>query len=840
MTDQEHEYSSMREASAIFDYLSSVLGPVSLPPGVNENKNLVSFTAHRDKPYFPIPFKETETAAALKAIEGSVASLLAGTKGLACAKNKVNVNLDKATAFLFQAYLAKVGGYGKLDKEVKALLKDTDLLQAQSIPYRRMSANLYKTKEPGQYYHIHGSLEASTTLQMIGLEPFRPDLTTHEQIVDVIEPAVQNFTVEELETMNAKHRQAGVKAYTHEDFLKTPHGKTNMPLPPWSVENLEDQTPKSPLPQSNDNRLLSGIKVLELCRIIAGPVITRILAEYGADVLKITSPHLSDVPMFQVDGNMGKHASELDLKTPEGRRVFDQLLAEADVVVDGYRPGALEKLGYGAKALTELAGKRGKGIVYVNENCFGYEGEWAGRPGWQQIADCASGLAWEQGKFLGLNEPVVPPFPISDYGTGCMGAITALVGLYHRATVGGSWHGRTSLLHYDLLLFKVGLLPAKVQDELRELAGEKVLALRHENSVDQISGAALGRMREVLPDFFKDEYMDDWYSEGYKAKLSAVTPVVEIDGLDISFKRAKYHLHREVSTTMASQTENQPLGQEFTRQVIQSMGPACSPRLKTIMGSFIQHIHDFAREVELTTDEWMMGVQMINEAGQISNEKRNEGQLMCDVIGLESLVDDITYRVATKSSNAPTQSAILGPFWRADAPIRENYSSTSTNTPKDAKTALMYGQVTCAETGKPIPNASVDVWQASTNGLYEQQDADQVDCNLRGKFITDSEGKYAIYCLRPTPYPLPEDGPTNKLLRLMDRDFYRPAHIHLIVMREGFKSITTQIFDDESKYLDDDTVFAVKDGLTVNFKPRENDPKADWTLQYDIKLAKAS
>jgi crotonobetainyl-CoA:carnitine CoA-transferase CaiB-like acyl-CoA transferase len=161
-------------------------------------------------------------------------------------------------------------------------------------------------------------------------------------------------------------------------------------LPPWTMKQLEDSTPKCPFQPSNDKRVLSGIRVLELCRIIAGPAITRILAEYGADVLKITSPHLSDVPFFQVDGNMGKHAAELDLKTAEGRQKFEELLAEADVVVDGYRPGAFEKLGYGTSKFKELAQARGKGFVYVQENCFGYDGEWADRPGWQQIADCAS------------------------------------------------------------------------------------------------------------------------------------------------------------------------------------------------------------------------------------------------------------------------------------------------------------------------------------------------------------------------------------------------------------------------------------------------------------------
>lgn len=107
-------------------------------------------------------------------------------------------------------------------------------------------------------------------------------------------------------------------------------------------------------------------------------------------MLKITSPNLSDVPFFQVDGNMGKRAADLDLKTAAGRAEFERLLAEADVVVDGYRPGALDRLGYGAEALTRLAMERGRGYVYVNENCFGYQGEWAGRPGWQQIADCVS------------------------------------------------------------------------------------------------------------------------------------------------------------------------------------------------------------------------------------------------------------------------------------------------------------------------------------------------------------------------------------------------------------------------------------------------------------------
>lgn len=145
------------------------------------------------------------------------------------------------------------------------------------------------------------------------------------------------------------------------------------------------------------------------------------------------------------------------------------------------------------------------------------------------------------------------------------------------------------------------------------------------------------------------------------------------------------------------------------------------------------------------------------------------------------LVDEITFKKAAEADDTATASAILGPFWRDDHPKLENGASIIKNVPSDGEITYMYGTVTDFKTGKPIANAEIDIWQASTNGLYEQQDKDQDDCNLRGKFSTDADGKYAYYCLRPTPYPVPNDGPAGKLLELMDRHPYRPAHIHLIV-----------------------------------------------------------
>ncbi|KAJ5184809.1 Intradiol ring-cleavage dioxygenase core [Penicillium cf. griseofulvum] len=276
----------------------------------------------------------------------------------------------------------------------------------------------------------------------------------------------------------------------------------------------------------------------------------------------------------------------------------------------------------------------------------------------------------------------------------------------------------------------------------------------------------------------------------------------------------------------------------FTDNVINAMGPKTTPRMRKLMAGLIRHMHDYAREEELTVDEWMAGVQMLNWAGQMSDDKRNEGQLVCDVLGLESLVDEITFTLAGEAQDAPTATAILGPFFRADTPYRENGEDIVKTKPADAEMTFMHGRVMDFQTKQPLVGATVEVWQASTNGLYEQQDPEQVEFNLRGKFKTDEEGRYSFYCLRPTPYPVPNDGPAGKLLELMDRHPFRPAHIHIIATYDNYRPLTTQIFDRKDEYLDNDSVFAVKDSLVVDFVPRENDPQAAFELNYDVKLVK--
>ncbi|KAK0125115.1 hypothetical protein ONS96_008981 [Cadophora gregata f. sp. sojae] len=494
--------------------------------------------------YFPCPFKETEATVALKSVEASAVAALAHLRfPNETTKRKIEVDLERTATFLFSTYIATIAGMGKQDPEVKSKLKNTDLLQAQAILYRRLSANLYETKTPGEYYHIHGSLEAGKTLNMIGLEAYRPDLTDYRECIDVIESHVKKFTIPELEKMNLREKQAGVPVIKWEEFKKTNHGQTLLSTPPWEVRKIAD-SPPVPFPTSSSSssssepQVLSGIRVLELCRIIAGPAIGRTLAEYGAQVIKVTSPNLSDVPFFQVDGNTGKHTCDLDLKTPAGRQAFEELLQSADVVLDGYRPGSLERLGYGPEQLVELTKGRGKGIIYVAEDCFGDKGDMAGRPGWQQIADCYTGVAWAQGEFMGLNEPVVPPFPMSDYGTGCMGAIAALTALYKRATEGGSWIGATSLCQYDVFLLGLGLYGPEVKERVRREHDEDFFGLRHADSVDEVGGRALKSMRRVHPELFERKLMQTAYSKGFGEDICWCRSPVTVEGLRVGFERA--------------------------------------------------------------------------------------------------------------------------------------------------------------------------------------------------------------------------------------------------------------------------------------------------------------
>lgn len=268
----------------------------------------------------------------------------------------------------------------------------------------------------------------------------------------------------------------------------------------------------------------------------------------------------------------------------------------------------------------------------------------------------------------------------------------------------------------------------------------------------------------------------------------------------------------------------------FTQHVIDTCGPKTSPRMRQIFSALATHIHDFAREVDLTPEEWLAGVEFLNQTGKLWTEskgKRNEMHRLCDIVGLESLVTEIANFVQTDDPTyIPTSSAILGPFWSPNAPWRQLGDSIIV-CPHEGQVTYMHGIIRDLATHKPIPNVTFDIWQASSNGKYDFQDPEgQVDNNLRGKFKTDENGEYRLYCLRPTAYSLPRDGPAWDMLQALDRHAMRPAHIHLRITHDEYKPVITQIYPKDDPWLETDTVFAVKDDLVCDFVPLKELPSS--------------
>lgn len=276
------------------------------------------------------------------------------------------------------------------------------------------------------------------------------------------------------------------------------------------------------------------------------------------------------------------------------------------------------------------------------------------------------------------------------------------------------------------------------------------------------------------------------------------------------------------------------MSQEFTDTVIESFGPKSTPRSRKIMLSLIQHIHDFTRENNIMVDDWLYAVNFINRIGQMSDDKRNEAILVSDVLGLEALVDTLTHN---SDKNDHTSSAILGPFYRENSPL---YPKGHSIIIKDVggEKALIKGRILNTE-GKPLAGAKIEVWHCAPNGLYEQQDPDQPDYNLRGAFIADENGAYEFIGLRPTAYPIPYDGPAGDLLKIMDRHPMRPGHIHWRVTHPSYHSLVTQTYDAECQYSLDDSVFAVKEDIIIKFTPASEALKKRGVLvelDYDITL----
>jgi protocatechuate 3,4-dioxygenase beta subunit len=252
----------------------------------------------------------------------------------------------------------------------------------------------------------------------------------------------------------------------------------------------------------------------------------------------------------------------------------------------------------------------------------------------------------------------------------------------------------------------------------------------------------------------------------------------------------------------------------LTDAVIASFSKSSDARFRFLIEKLVRHLHDYARETQLTPGEWKTAIDFLYNAGKISDDARNEFMLTSDVLGLSSLVDLL--QSASNKSEGATERSVLGPFHSDGSPLLEVGGDLKRD--NEGETLLVRGCVTDSA-GKPVAHATLDFWQAAANGFYWQQDASQDKNNLRCKMITNNAGHYAFTTIRPAPYTVPYDGPVGGLLRAGGRHAWRPSHLHFIVSADGFCALTTEVFFADDKYVDEDAVFGVRESLVVKSKP---------------------
>jgi hydroxyquinol 1,2-dioxygenase len=268
---------------------------------------------------------------------------------------------------------------------------------------------------------------------------------------------------------------------------------------------------------------------------------------------------------------------------------------------------------------------------------------------------------------------------------------------------------------------------------------------------------------------------------------------------------------------------------QLTADVLASFDGCDDTRLREIMQALVRHLHGFVLEVGLTPQEWEGAIQTLTRTGHITDERRQEFILWSDSLGVSMLVDAIENTVPAGG----TESTVQGPFYVPGSPLRE-YGADIAQEPDAGVPALVHGRVLDLA-GQPIAGAEVDVWQNGADQLYAVQRPEAEEDHLRGRFLTREDGSYSFVAVRPTPYPIPYDGPVGKMLDLTGRHPWRPAHVHMIIRADGYRTLTTHVFDVESQYLDSDAVFAVKPSLTREFithAPDDPDTPAGVTTEW--------
>jgi protocatechuate 3,4-dioxygenase beta subunit len=242
------------------------------------------------------------------------------------------------------------------------------------------------------------------------------------------------------------------------------------------------------------------------------------------------------------------------------------------------------------------------------------------------------------------------------------------------------------------------------------------------------------------------------------------------------------------------------------------VGPKANKRAKELTNSLVKHLHAFVKETKPSIEEWLYGINFLTRTGHLSTDWRQEFILLSDALGVSMLVETLN----NNKMSGETESTVLGPFYIPNAPHYPNGANICLD--GKGEPVLVQGRVTNAK-GKPIVGATLDVWQTNDEGFYDvQQKGIQPEMNLRGVFTADAKGHYSFRSAYPRFYPIPYDGTVGDMLKALDRNPNRPAHLHFMISAPGYEKLVTHIFTPDCPWLKDDAVFGVKESLIADFK----------------------
>ncbi|KAF2165818.1 hypothetical protein M409DRAFT_67142 [Zasmidium cellare ATCC 36951] len=249
-----------------------------------------------------------------------------------------------------------------------------------------------------------------------------------------------------------------------------------------------------------------------------------------------------------------------------------------------------------------------------------------------------------------------------------------------------------------------------------------------------------------------------------------------------------------------------------------------NPRLKYLLERIVQHLHDFARETRLSSDEWMTGLLFLTAVGQICTDVRQEFILLSDILGLSLLVDSIDH----PKPPASTEGTVLGPFHSHEAESAPNGSQIAHD--PDGEPCLVLCTIKDTQ-NNPIEGVKIDIWETDSKGFYDVQYAGREGPDQRAVMHTDKEGLFWFKAIVPVPYPIPHDGPVGKLLVQLKRHCYRPSHMHFMFAKEGYDHLITALYLRGDPYETSDAVFGVKESLLIDL----GTVNAEQAKQYGVK-----